>query len=224
MNRVLDHKWDLDKKEVIALQKTLAGGVIREDSFERLKYIVGVDVAYRNRDDIVSAAAVVLDVDTLDIIETKTINDIAKFPYIPGLFSLRELPPIINALEQLTITPDLLVCDGNGIAHPRRFGIACHLGILFDIPAIGCAKTRLTGEHSQVGPIRGDFVPLIDRDEVIGSVLRTQNEIDPVYVSPGHRVSLETTRKLILKLSPRYRLPETTRLSDRYARRALAEI
>lgn len=223
MKRIIDHPWDLDKNERFLLQAELATKVIREDKFDKIKYIVGVDVAYTRRDDRVSAAAVVLDEATLDIVEVKTIDSISSFPYIPGMFSFRELPPIIKALDKLTIIPNLIICDGNGIAHPQRFGIACHLGVLFDIPAIGCAKTRLLGKHGKVGANRGDFAPLIDRDEVVGNVLRTKYKADPVYVSPGHRISQESARGWILKLTRGQRLPVTTIFSDKYARQALKQ-
>jgi deoxyribonuclease V len=139
------------------------------------------------------------------------------FPYIPGLLSFREIPVLLDAIEALGRRPDLLICDGQGIAHPRRFGLACHLGVLTDLPAIGVAKSRLTGKHEVVPDRKGAWVPLRDGDDVIGAVLRTRRGVRPVYVSPGHKVSLESAIRLTLDCITRFRLPETTRWADRLA-------
>jgi deoxyribonuclease V len=157
----------------------------------------------------------------LDVIETATAEDRVLFPYIPGLFSFRELPPLIKACAKLQHSPDLVVCDGQGYAHPRRFGLACHLGVIFDLPTIGCGKTRLLGEHKEPDTKRGAIAPLYDNNEVIGNVLRTQNGINPIYLSVGHRISLATACEWVLKLSPKYRLPETTRQADQVVRKML---
>jgi deoxyribonuclease V len=175
-------------------------------------------VAYAKSSESTVAAVVILDVDTLQVIESISVVDQVQFPYIPGLFSFRELPPLIKAFAQLNHSPDLIVCDGQGYAHPRRFGLACHLGVLFDLPTIGCGKTKLLGEHRQPDTERGAHVPLCDDGEVIGSVLRTQSGINPIYISIGHRISLVTARQWILKLAPKYRLPETTRKADQLVR------
>jgi deoxyribonuclease V len=134
------------------------------------------------------------------------------------LFSFREIPPVIEALKQLEIRPDLIICDGHGIAHPRRFGLASHLGVLFDIPTIGCAKNRLIGEVKEIKKERGNFSPLIDNDEIIGNVLTTQNNVKPVFVSIGHKISLETACNWILRVSPIYRIPEPIRQADHLVR------
>ncbi|QKI82655.1 deoxyribonuclease V [Kroppenstedtia eburnea] len=223
MEPVNEHPWNLDVEEALLLQQKLATCVIQEDSLQKIETVAGVDVAYHPVSDALIAAVVVLDAVTLHPVQSVRVEDQVHFPYIPGLFSFRELPPIIKAMKKLTLRPDLIVCDGQGIAHPRRFGLASHLGVLFDVPTIGCGKTRLVGSAQEPGQKRGDFTPLVDDDEVIGSLLRTQDHIKPVCVSIGHRISLATARDWILKLSPRYRLPETTRQSDQLVRRALAQ-
>lgn len=224
MEPVINHPWTLSEDEALQLQQELAAKVIKKDQLNEIRLVAGVDVAYQKDGDKLVAAAVILDADTLDVIETVTAEDIAQFPYIPGLFSFRELPPLIKAFAKLQHTPDLVVCDGQGIAHPRRFGLASHLGVLFDVPTIGCGKTRLIGEHDKLDKTRGAIAPLIDNVEVIGNVLRTQNGINPIYVSIGHRISLATSREWVLKLSPIYRLPETTRIADQLVKQRLKNL
>ncbi|MGB3623980.1 MAG: deoxyribonuclease V [Ketobacter sp.] len=222
MQPVITHPWDISETEALRLQQSLAAKVIKEDQFNEIKLVAGVDVAYAKESDKLVAAVVILDAATLEVIETATATDNAQFPYIPGLFSFRELPPLIKAFDQLQHTPDLIICDGQGYAHPRRFGLACHLGVIFDVPTIGCGKTRLLGKHQEPDKERGAVAPLIDNDEVIGNVLRTQTNINPTYVSIGHRFSLATACEWILNLSPKYRLPETTRQADQAVRKALS--
>lgn len=214
MNPKVNHSWNLTESEAILLQQELAANVTKVDQLNEVHLVAGVDVAYEKHSDKLVAAVVILDASTLDLIETVTAEDRAQFPYIPGLFSFRELPPLIKAFAKLNHSPDLIVCDGQGYAHPRRFGLACHLGVIFDIPTIGCGKTRLLGEHKEPDTGRGAIAPLYDNGEVIGNLLRTQNGVNPIYVSIGHRISLETACNWILKLSPRYRLPETIRQAD----------
>ncbi len=222
MKPVTLHPWNLSEEEAILLQRHLAKQVVQEDLHQPIRYVAGVDVAYDSNEDHHFAAVVVLDAHSLEVVETALANVKVSFPYRPGLFSFRELPPIIDALAKLQKKPDLIVCDGQGIAHPRRFGLASHLGILFDLPTIGCGKTRLIGEAAVPGEKRGDSTPLMDNGERIGSVLRTQNRVKPVYVSVGHRITLQTACHWILHLAPQYRLPETTRQADQLVRRALA--
>lgn len=186
--------------------------------------IAGTDVAYARHSNTLVAAVVILDTETLQVLEIATAVDTAHFPYVPGLFSFRELPPLIQAMAKLRHQPDLIICDGQGIAHPRRFGLACHLGVLYDIPTIGCGKTRLIGNAAIPGNRKGDYSLLRDDNEVIGAVLRTRDRVKPVYVSIGHRVSLATACDWILKLTPRYRLPETTRQADAAVKKLLAEL
>ncbi|PCN42173.1 endonuclease V [Brevibacillus laterosporus] len=224
METYFNHPWNLSEEEAVKLQQKLAAKVIKEDLFNSIKYVAGVDVAYSESSDKLVAGVVILESDSLKLIESVVIEDTVQFPYISGLFSFRELPPIVKAFKQIKTTPDLIVCDGQGIAHPRRLGLASHLGVLFDIPAIGCGKTRLVGEFKEPESKRGSYSPLIDNDEIIGSVLRTQENIKPIFVSIGHRISLTTACKWILNLSPKYRLPETTRLPDQLVNKALANI
>jgi deoxyribonuclease V len=163
---------------------------------------------------------VILDATTLAVKESVVAKDVARFPYVPGLFSFRELPPLLQAMAGVQHTPDLVICDGQGIAHPRRCGLASHLGVIFDVPSIGCGKTRLVGEHRALAANRGDTAMLTDADETIGAVLRTQAGVNPVYVSIGHRITLATACQWILALAPRYRLPEPIRFADQTVRRA----
>ncbi|SMC20179.1 Endonuclease V [Andreprevotia lacus DSM 23236] len=218
----LHHPWPEDEAAALALQRQLAGQVERHDRLDDIRLVAGLDVAYDEHSDRLVAAAVVLDAHTLVVVEQAVAVDVARFPYIPGLFSFRELPPLVQALGRLSLRPDLIVCDGQGIAHPRRFGLACHVGLLFDVPSIGCGKTRLLGQHDQAGPERGDSTPLRDGDDIIGSALRTQRGIKPVYVSTGHRIALPTACHWITRLCSKYRLPETTRMADQLVRREMA--
>ncbi len=149
------------------------------------------------------------------------VEDAASFPYVPGLFSFRELPPVIQAFSQIKTTPQLVVCDGQGVAHPRRFGLACHLGVLYDMPTIGCGKTRLCGEYIEPAPERGSFSPLMEQTDIIGSVLRTQTNVKPIFVSVGHKISLPTANQIVLQLATKYRLPETTRQADQLVNKTL---
>ncbi|MFE9560689.1 endonuclease V [Streptomyces sp. NPDC006487] len=186
--------------------------------------IAGVDVAYDDERDLVAAAAVVLDAATLEVVEEATSVGRVSFPYVPGLLAFRELPTVLAALESLTVTPGLVVCDGYGLAHPRRFGLACHLGVVTGLPAIGVAKNPFTFTYEEPGARRGDLSLLRAPDgEVVGRALRTQDGIKPVYVSVGHRVSLDNACAHALALSPRFRIPETTRHADSLCRRALRE-
>ncbi len=218
------HTWNLSKEKAIDLQIELSNKIVKDDDFQCLKLITGVDIAYSKTSDKLIAAAVTINRYTLCVVESIIVEDVERFPYISGLFSFREAPAIIKAISKLTIDPDLIICDGQGIAHPRRFGLACHIGILFDKPTIGCAKTRYIGEFVEPNIKRGSYSQLIDNGEVIGSVLRTQDNINPIFISIGHKISLKKANKIILELSPKYRLPETTRLSDQAVRRKLKEL
>ncbi|GGZ57004.1 endonuclease V [Streptomyces subrutilus] len=186
--------------------------------------VAGVDVAYDDARDLVAAAAVVLDAATLEVVEEATAVGRVSFPYVPGLLAFRELPTVLEALGALTAAPGLVVCDGYGLAHPRGFGLACHLGVVTGLPAIGVAKNPFTFTADEPGPRRGDATALRSADGTeVGRALRTQDGIKPVYVSVGHRVSLENACAHTLALSPRFRIPETTRHADSLCRRALGE-
>ena len=222
MKPVRNDPWDLSEEAAIALQGRLARAVEREDRLGAVRTVAGVDVAYDSHSDALVAAVVVLDAQTMQVCARAEAVDSARFPYIPGLFSFRELPSIAKALAALDVTPDLIICDGQGIAHPRRFGLACHLGLMFDVPTIGCGKTRLLGTAEAVELRRGQASALVDQGEVIGAQLVTQDQTKPVYVSTGHRVSIQTACEWVLKCATQYRLPETTRQADQYVKILLA--
>jgi deoxyribonuclease V len=183
--------------------------------------VAGADVSYDrgSPDHDLYAAVVVLDVESLRVVEVAAVRAGARFPYVPGYLSFREIPPLLDAFAKLEAVPDLIVCDGQGRAHPRRFGLACHLGVLLDRPTFGCAKSRLIGEYREPGPRRGAHTRLRDGREVIGEVVRTRSFVKPVFVSVGHRISLETARRIALRLAPRYRLPEPVRAAHREVNR-----
>ncbi|GDY30271.1 endonuclease V [Gandjariella thermophila] len=182
--------------------------------------VAGLDVAYAVPSGRLAAAAVVLDIDTLRPVDTAVVLGEARFPYVSGVFAFRELPALLDALERLATTPDVMICDGQGVAHPRRFGLACHIGLLTGIPTVGVAKQAMVG-YRPPGPRRGDWSPLVDDGEVVGRALRTQDGVKPVFVSVGHRIDLGAASDLVLRLCPRFRLPETTRQADYVARRLL---
>ncbi len=211
-----EHPWDVTPKEAVALQRELAAYVRFEPLPEDVETVAGVDVSVR--DDRVRAALVVLRLPTLEVVDQATWEGPTAFPYVPGLLSFREMPAVLPALEKLTVEPDVFVLDAQGYAHPRRFGLACHLGVLLDKPAIGVAKTRLTGHYDEPGPAKGDLAPLTDRGEVIGSVVRTRDRVNPVFVSVGHRASLRTAVALTLRCATRYKLPMPTHLAHRLSK------
>ncbi|MDF3302136.1 endonuclease V [Streptomyces tropicalis] len=186
-------------------------------------HVTGVDVAYDDERDVVAAAAVVLDASTLEVVAEATAVGHVSFPYVPGLLAFREIPAVLAALEALPCPPGLVVCDGYGLAHPRRFGLACHLGVLTGLPAIGVAKNPFTFTHADPGARRGSSSPLLAGTEEVGRALRTRDGVKPVFVSVGHRVDLDTACAHTLALTPAYRLPETTRRADALCRRALRE-
>ncbi|MDQ8706273.1 endonuclease V [Streptomyces sp. LHD-70] len=188
--------------------------------------VTGVDVAYDDERDVVVAAAVVLDGASLEVVEEATAVGRVSFPYVPGLLAFRELPAVLAVLEGLTAAPGLVVCDGYGRAHPRRFGLASHLGVLTGLPTIGVAKNPFTFTYAEPGTRRGSTSPLVDvaaGGEEVGCAVRTRDGVKPVFVSVGHRVALETAVAHVLQLAPRYRLPESTRLADALCRRVLRE-
>lgn len=212
--------WDGSTAAARALQTELARQVRLEDDFEPLRLIAGVDVGFEEGGAITRAAAVLLDAQTLAVRAERIARVPTSMPYVPGLLSFRELPALLQALESLPDTPDLLFVDGQGIAHPRRLGVAAHLGVVSGLPAIGVAKTILTGSHAEPGIAKGARTDLLSRSgEVIGTVLRSKERCRPLIVSPGHRVSLNSAPELVMRYVTRYRLPEPTRLADRLASR-----
>jgi deoxyribonuclease V len=217
MKLAISHPWDLSAREAIALQKELAKEVLVETTFDpaQIRTVAGVDVGLKG--DLARAAVVVLDATSLEPVDWAVATTGIPFPYVPGLLTFREGPSVLTALEKLTTWPDLLVFDGHGRAHPRRIGLASHMGVVLDLPSIGCAKSRLTGEHQEPGEEVGDWAPLRDGEEVIGAVLRTRAGVRPVFVSTGHRVDLATAIAFVLSCTKGYRLPETTRYAHRLA-------
>ena len=211
------HQWNLTPDEAIATQDALRGKVQRTNGFvpTEIRTVAGVDVDYS---DAGRAAIVVLSFPDLAPVTQAVATVSSPFPYVPGLLSFRECPSALAAWEQLTVKPDLIICDGQGLAHPRRFGLACHMGVLLDIPSIGCAKTHFIGTYDEPGPHAGDSTPLRDGDEVIGYVLRTRADTKPLFVSIGHKIDLDTAADFVLRCTRGFRLPETTRAADHLAR------
>lgn len=212
------HDWNLSPAEAVRLQKQLAFEVVRRNEHsEPVKTVAGIDLGYDATTGTSRAVVVLLGFPDLELVETSEALLPIQFPYVPGLLSFRETPVAIKALEKLKTAPDLILCDGQGIAHPRRFGIACHIGLITDTPAIGVAKSILVGKYEDLGASRGSTAPLIHRNEQIGVALRTREKVQPVYVSVGHKIDLETATGYVLACAPKYRLPETTRLADKMA-------
>ncbi|BCL35149.1 deoxyribonuclease V [Nostoc sp. MS1] len=212
------HPWPSTVEEAIVIQEELRGQVITEDQFKQpVEYVAGVDMGFEADGTISRAAVAVLSFPDLQVIETNLAYRPTSFPYIPGFLSFREIPAVLDALEKIKTTPDIILCDGQGIAHPRRLGIASHLGVLLNRPTIGVAKSLLIGKHEELPDTRGSWQPLIHKGETIGAVLRTRIGVKPVYVSPGHKVSLPTAIDYVLRCTPKYRLPETTRVADKLA-------
>ncbi len=212
------HDWNLSPREAIEIQKQLAYEVVAENKFTKpIKNVAGIDLGFDIKTDTSRAVVVVLSFPELELLETSEAKMPIQFPYVPGLLSFRETPVAIRTLEKLQLTPDVILCDGQGLAHPRRFGIACHIGLIANVPTIGVAKSILVGKFENLGEERGSIAPLIHRNEQVGVALRTKNKVQPIYVSVGHKINLETATNLVLQCAPKYRLPETTRLADKLA-------
>lgn len=211
------HGWDLTPTQAMALQETLRQEVLAEDRFGAVRMVAGVDVGFEAQGRMARAAIAVLSFPELRLHAKKIACRQVTFPYIPGLLSFRETPVVLDALEALEDLPDLLLYDGHGMAHPRRFGIASHVGLLTGIPTVGVAKSRLVGHHATLADEPGTWQPLIDQGEIIGAVLRTQHHAPPVYVSVGHKVSLATAIDFVIRCTRGQRLPETTLWAHRLA-------
>ena len=207
------HAWNVSASEAISIQQELAGEVITEGDIKRVSLVAGVDISVPRNSRVARAAVVVLEYPRLEMLESRLAERLLEFPYVPGLLSFRELPVILEAMGKVSGNPDLIMVDGQGIAHPRRFGLASHLGVLLDVPTIGCAKSRLCGEHMSPGPERGEWVELVDKQDTIGVVLRTRTNVKPMYISIGHRINLESAIRWVLNCGKGYRLPEPTRLA-----------
>ena len=203
------HSWDVTPAEARKIQNRLRTQVIETDRFGTINTVAGVDIGLKK--DIALASVVVLSFPELQVVDSEVAECPVRFPYIPGLLSFREIPPLLTAFTRLQTEPDLVIVDGQGIAHPRRFGLASHLGLILDKPTIGCAKSRLWGRYEEPGQEQGAYTHLIDKDDVIGVAVRTRTNVRVVYVSIGHRISLDSARTLTLACCQGYRLPETTR-------------
>ena len=215
------HSWKVTPRQAILIQKELQKKIVTNDTFGEIKHVAGVDVGFEEEGKITRAAIAVLDFPSLKLNNVVIGRCKTMFPYIPGLLSFRELPAVIKSLDKLDQLPDLLLCDGQGFAHPRRFGLACHLGLITDIPSLGVGKTRLIGKHQQVPDRKGAWQPLMDKEERVGAVLRTRSNVKPVYISIGHRICLETAIDCVMRCTTRFKLPETTRIAHKYASQTL---
>lgn len=191
--------------------------VITEDQLQQVNYVAGVDVGFQNNYQITQGAITILKFPELNLVESAIAQIPTTLPYIPGFLSFREIPAILAALKKIKITPDLIFCDGQGYAHPRRFGLACHLGVILDLPTIGVAKNLLIGKHQELDLNKGSWQPLIDQEEIIGAVVRSRTKVKPIYVSIGHKISLATAIEYVFQCLTKYRLPETTRYADKLA-------
>ncbi len=212
--KVMDlHSWQVSPAEALDLQLRLASQVSRSNEVATPRFIAGVDISVNRARGVATGAVVVLNYPELRLVETQVVAGEVTFPYVPGLLSFREAPLTLAACEKLSLVPDLILVDGQGVAHPRRMGLASHLGLFLDTPTIGCAKSRLCGRHYVPGDQPGSYTELVDRDETIGVALRTKLRTKPVYVSIGHRVDLEAAIYWVLECCRGYRLPEPTRLA-----------
>jgi deoxyribonuclease V len=205
------HRWDVSPAEAVEIQQRLRAQLNLQSEPEQIETVAGIDVSYDKGSDVLFAAIVVIRVADLRVLDTAGTTAVVPFPYIPGLLSFRECPAILQAWEKLRVKPDCLMCDGQGIAHPRRFGIASHLGVWLDLPSIGCAKSLLVGEYKEPGAKRGSAAPLVHRKEQVGVILRTKDNTGPVFVSQGHKISLKRAAEIVLACCTKYRIPEPTR-------------
>ena len=215
------HPWNVTPKEARQLQNELRSRVVQNDQFEKIQTVAGVDIGLK--DNKALASVVVLNFSDLQVVDGVIAESRVTFPYIPGLLSFREIPPLLAAFTHLNTVPDLVIVDGQGIAHPRRFGLASHLGLILNIPTIGCAKSKLCGNYKEPDTERGAYTHLYEKDEIIGVALRTRANVSVVYVSIGHKVSLDSARELTLASCKGYRLPETTRYAHKAATGKMSE-
>jgi deoxyribonuclease V len=218
MSKTPLHEWNLTPEVAVALQRELAQRIIREDQLGEIRRIAGVDMALNEASGMARAAVVLLSYPDLEIQERHVYEEPVRMSYIPGLLSFREAPCVLGAFARLRQQPDLVMVDGQGIAHPRRLGIASHLGLWLDLPTIGCAKSILTGHHASLSEEAGAWVPLLDKGETIGAVVRTRTRVKPMIISLGHRISLETSLHYVLACCRGYRLPEPTRQADKLSK------
>lgn len=214
------HRWSVTPERAREIQTALAVRVRSEAPKGRLRFVAGVDAAFTSgTPGRCVAAAVVWDIEARVVIEESVVTRPLEYPYVPGLLSFREAPAVLDALRRLRASVDAILCDGHGVAHPRRFGLACHVGLVCQRPTIGCAKSVLVGDHGALPASRGSRVSLVHDGEIVGSMLRTQTGVRPVVVSIGHKVDLKTAERIVLESAVRFRLPEPTRRADRLVAR-----
>ena len=211
------HEWDVSTARAREIQETLKSRICSSGEVSCVEYVAGIDVSINRFSKTGTAAVVVLKYPEMDIFEVKTFRGQIGFPYVPGLLTFREAPLVLNACRQLTVTPDLVLVDGQGYAHPRRIGLASHLGLCLELPVVGCAKSRLIGEYEEPGENAGCTSVLKDKDEVIGEVVRTKDNVKPLFISVGHKISLVAAVRWTLACCRGYRLPEPTRLAHQAA-------
>lgn len=209
------HSWDLSYKEAIGIQRKLKERLILHDKDfpEQITIVAGADISYSKHSDLFFAAVILLEYPAMAVVEEACFTERVPFPYIPGLLSFREGPAVLKAFESIHNIPDVVIFDGQGIAHPRGIGLASHMGLLLDIPAIGCAKKRLVGEYGEVGHEVGDYADLMLDDQIVGTVVRTKKKVKPVFISPGHKINLRRAMDLVLSCCRGYRLPEPVRIA-----------
>jgi len=217
------HGWQVDIPQAFDIQRQLAANVSRINEVGVPRFIAGADISASRGQGMATGAVVVLNYPELRLVEVKKVNEKLTFPYIPGLLSFRESPLVLAACRRLTVSPDLILVDGQGLAHPRRLGLASHLGLLLDTPTIGCAKSRLCGSHKEPGAEPGSYAELVDNGEVIGAVLRTKADTSPLYISIGHKVDLEAAIHWVLECCRGYRIPEPLRFAHLAAGGSLKE-
>lgn len=210
------HPWDVSPSEAVAIQRELASHVAEMPLETPVETIAGIDVSIRG--DLAQAAITVIRLPDFELVDQAIHRAEVPFPYVPGLLSFREIPVILPALEKLTVRPDLLMTDSQGRAHPRRLGLGCHLGVMLDWPTLGVAKSRLTGRFGALGEAKGSRADLVHKGEVVGVALRTRANVKPVYVSVGHRITLDEAVALTLRCCPKYKIPEPTRQAHRLSR------
>ena len=219
------HGWDLSPREAVALQRELATRtVLKNRTADALRVVAGADVSYRKHAQQFHAAVVVLDAGSLQVVEAVSASGVVDFPYVPGLLSFRELPVLLEAFGQLETVPDVILADAHGTAHPRRLGLASHLGLWLDLPTIGCAKSRLCGVAEEPGPERGAWTVLREGEVEIGRVVRTKDRVRPLYVSPGHLIDCQRAVDIVLQCGGGYRLPEPTRQAHLLSNRVRAAV
>lgn len=210
------HSWDLTPKEAIDLQKSLANKIISKDSFKNIFTLAGADMAFDKKDNLGFAGIIVYKYPDMTEIERISASGKLEFPYVPGLLTFREAPLLLKAFKKLKTSPDLVIFDGQGIAHPRRIGIASHMGLWLNIPTIGCAKSRLIGDYNEPGRDAGSFEDLYHNEDLIGAVVRTRRDVKPLFISPGHRISVKSAIQITMNCTDGLRIPKPTREADKY--------